>query len=77
MDLADGEVVVAVQPAAELVEVEAGRHVDLPIPELAVVPVRRTKRARRLPHGIRVADAGTAVITDRRLILRGRENDCE
>ncbi|WP_091339165.1 hypothetical protein [Micromonospora rhizosphaerae] len=77
VDLADGEVVVAVQPQAELVEVEAGRHVDLPTPELAVVPVRRTERARRLPHGIRVAGVGTAVITDRRVILLGREEDRE
>ncbi|OKI46830.1 hypothetical protein A6A27_36860 [Micromonospora sp. CB01531] len=77
VDLADGEVVVAVQPKAELVEVQPGRHADLPVPELAVLPVRRTGRARRLPHGLRVADAGTAVVTDRRVILLGRKDDRE
>ncbi|MGR6317504.1 hypothetical protein Q2K19_05425 [Micromonospora soli] len=75
--LADGEIVVAVQPKAELVEVRAGRHADLPTPELAMVPVRRKKRGRRLPHGLRVADVGTALVTDRRVILLGRKEDRE
>ncbi|MFG2058589.1 hypothetical protein ACGFI9_31650 [Micromonospora sp. NPDC048930] len=73
VDLADGEVVVAVQPKAELVEVQAGRHADLPTPELAVVPVHPRKRGRRLPHGLRVAGVGTALVTDRRIILLGRK----
>ncbi|WP_130332268.1 hypothetical protein [Micromonospora kangleipakensis] len=75
--LADGEVVVAVQPKAELVEVDDGHDADLPVPELAVIPVRWPKRANRLPKGLRVTDAGTAVVTDRRLILLGREKHRE
>ncbi|WP_406037374.1 hypothetical protein OG799_22745 [Micromonospora sp. NBC_00898] len=76
VELPDPEVVLAVQPDAELVDVEDG-HADLPTPELAVIPVQRTKRTRRLPKGVRVTDAGTAVITDRRVILFGREGDRE
>ncbi|MEV1146758.1 hypothetical protein AB0I76_24320, partial [Micromonospora sp. NPDC049799] len=75
--LADGEVVVAVQRRAELVRVEAHRHADLPATELAVVPVRGRKRARGLPHGLRPVDAGTVVITDRRVVLLGRKADHE
>ncbi|KXK62196.1 hypothetical protein AWW66_09750 [Micromonospora rosaria] len=55
-------------PAARLVEV---RHaVVLPAPELTVTlgaPPRRTRR----PDGVRVADTGLAVVTNRRLVLLG------
>ncbi|GAA4580161.1 hypothetical protein GCM10023176_59200 [Micromonospora coerulea] len=77
VDLADGEVIVTVQPKAELVEIEDGQDADLPIPELAVIPVRRTPQAHRLPPGVRVTDTGTAVVTDRRVVFLGRENDRE
>ena len=76
VDLTHDEVVLAVQPDAELVDVEDG-HADLPTPELAVIPVQRTPRTPRLPKGVRVTDAGTAVVTDRRVILFGREGDRE
>ncbi|MGC5020342.1 hypothetical protein [Micromonospora sp. DT47] len=77
VDLADGEVVLVVQPEADLVEVDEGWEADLPVPELAVIPVRRTNREHRLPEGVRVTNTGTAVVTDRRLILLGREDHRE
>ncbi|RQX00182.1 hypothetical protein DKL51_07245, partial [Micromonospora globispora] len=70
--LDDGEVVVTVQPAAELVEVTARHVAGLPAAGLTVVPVEETDRSPRLPKGVAVADAGMAVVTDRRLILVGR-----
>ncbi|MCW3839185.1 hypothetical protein ONA70_03620 [Micromonospora yasonensis] len=77
VDLDDDEVVLAVQPAAELVEVTARHTADLPTVELTVVPVEDTRRSRRQPNGISVVDAGTAVVTDRRLILVGRHEHQE
>lgn len=71
--LAQDEVVLAVQPAADLIEVTARHTAGLPAPELAVVPVEDTGRPPRLPRGVAVVDAGTAVVTDRRLILVGRD----
>ena len=76
VDLIHDEVVLAVQPDAELVDVEDGQA-ELPTPELAVIPVQRSGRTARLPQGVHVTDAGTAVVTDRRLILFGREGDRE
>ncbi|MGC5020324.1 hypothetical protein [Micromonospora sp. DT47] len=70
--LDDGEVVFAVLPAAELIEVAARHTAGLPTPELTVVPVERTARPPRLPTKTRVADAGMAVVTDRRILLLGR-----
>ncbi|WP_141714968.1 hypothetical protein [Micromonospora rhizosphaerae] len=72
LPLDDDEVLVAVQPSAELVEVTARHTAGLPAPELTVVPVEDTGRPPRLPKGVMVVDAGMAVITDRRLILVGR-----
>ncbi|GGM21123.1 hypothetical protein GCM10011608_02180 [Micromonospora sonchi] len=68
LQLAGDEIVLRVVPAAQLVEV---RHsAVLPAPELAVGP--QTGRLRhRLPDGVRVTDAGMAVITNRRLVLLG------
>ncbi|MFU8870430.1 hypothetical protein [Micromonospora sp. SL4-19] len=75
--LDDDEVVLAVQPAAELVEV-TGRHAaGLPPVELTVVPVEDTRRSRRQPRGVSVVDAGPAVVTDRRLIVVGRDEQQE
>ncbi|MGK5520367.1 hypothetical protein ACSNN9_13530 [Micromonospora sp. URMC 107] len=68
LELASDEVVFWVLPAAQLVEV---RHTTvLPAPDLTVAPTAAPPRPRR-PDGIRVADAGMAVITNRRLVLLG------
>ncbi|MFR9778129.1 hypothetical protein ACL02O_19005 [Micromonospora sp. MS34] len=72
VDLDDDEIVLSVQPAAELVEVTARHTADLPTVELTVVPVAGTRPSPRPPKGVEVVDAGTAVVTDRRLILAGR-----
>ncbi|MGW5667102.1 hypothetical protein [Micromonospora sp. NPDC003776] len=74
--LDDDEIVLCVQPAAELVEVTARHTADLPAVELTVLPVEDAGRSPRLPKGVGVVDAGTAVVTDRRLILAGR-NGCQ
>ncbi|SCG40270.1 hypothetical protein GA0070613_0744 [Micromonospora inositola] len=71
--LEQGEVVAAVQPAADLIEVTARHAAGLPAPELTVVPIEDTGRSPWLPRGVAVVDAGTAVVTDRRLILVGRD----
>ncbi|MFE9694708.1 hypothetical protein [Micromonospora sp. NPDC005806] len=70
VDLASGETVVAVQPSTGLVTVP--RHADLPRAELSAVPVIGPDAA-PLPAGIRVTEAGTAVVTDRRVVLIGRK----
>ncbi|MGW9193022.1 hypothetical protein [Micromonospora chersina] len=68
MELAPGEVVFWTLPAAQLVEV---RHTAvLPAPELTVDPEPPVVRPRR-PEGVKVADAGLAVLTNRRLVLLG------
>lgn len=68
MELAPGEVVFWTLPAAQLVEV---RHTAvLPAPELAVDPDPPVLRPRR-PEGVKVVDAGLAVLTNRRLVLLG------
>ncbi|MET8356371.1 hypothetical protein [Micromonospora sp. NPDC005171] len=67
LELAADEVVLWALPAAQLVEV---RHTTvLPAPDLTVA---RTGPLRpRRPDGVRVTDAGMAVITSRRLVLLG------
>ncbi|OKI44716.1 hypothetical protein [Micromonospora sp. CB01531] len=75
--LDDDEVVLAVQPAAEIVEATARHTPDLPTAELTVVPVEDTRRSRRRSKGARVVDAGMAVVTDRRLIVVGRDEQQE
>jgi hypothetical protein len=68
LELAHGEVVCWALPAAQLVEV---RHTAvLPAPDLTVDPDPPALRPRR-PDGIKVTDAGMAVITNRRLVLLG------
>ncbi|PWR06235.1 hypothetical protein DKT68_23105 [Micromonospora acroterricola] len=68
LELAGDEVVLWALPAAQLVEV---RHTPvLPAPDLAVAPPSGPLRPRR-PDGVRVTDAGMAVITSRRLVLLG------
>lgn len=68
LELAADEVVLWALPAAQLVEV---RHTTvLPAPDLTVAPQTGPLRPRR-PDGVRVTDAGMAVITSRRLVLLG------
>ncbi|MGW3809188.1 hypothetical protein [Micromonospora sp. NPDC005113] len=68
LELAGDEVVLWALPAAQLVEV---RHTTvLPAPDLTVGPPSGPLRPRR-PDGVRVTDAGMAVITSRRLVLLG------
>ncbi|MEU1585569.1 hypothetical protein [Micromonospora sp. NPDC005710] len=68
LELAADEVVLWALPAAQLVEV---RHTTvLPAPDLTVAPPAEPLRPRR-PDGVRVTDAGLAVITSRRLVLLG------
>ncbi|MFV2103717.1 hypothetical protein [Micromonospora sp. LOL_024] len=68
LELAAGEVVLRVVPGGQLVEM---RHTAvLPAPDLTVAA--QTGRLRkRIPEGVRVVDAGMAVITNRRLVLLG------
>ncbi|MER7459985.1 hypothetical protein [Micromonospora sp. NPDC126480] len=68
MELAPGEVVFWALPAAQLVEVR--HNAVLPAPDLTVTAQSNPLRNRR-PDGIRIADAGMAVITNRRLVLLG------
>lgn len=68
LELALEEVVLRVLPAVHLVEV---RHTTvLPAPDLTVNPQAKPLRARR-PDGVRIADTGIAVVTNRRLVLLG------
>ncbi|MEH0824062.1 MULTISPECIES: hypothetical protein [unclassified Micromonospora] len=68
LELAPGEVVFWALPAAQLVEL---RHTAvLPAPDLTVEPLPAPLR-HRLPDGVKVTDAGVAVITNRRLVLLG------
>lgn len=77
VDLDDDEVVYRVMPAAELVEVKA-RHVPgLPTPGLAVYPVTIDAPGRALPRGLRVVDAGMAVVTNHRVAFSGRQRPRE
>ncbi|NLU80047.1 hypothetical protein HCA58_16980 [Micromonospora sp. HNM0581] len=68
LELVPDEVVLRVAPAAQLVEMR--HNAVLPAPDLTVGT--QTGRLRRhLPDGVRVTDAGMAVITNRRLVLLG------
>ncbi|MGK5675299.1 hypothetical protein ACSNOB_20955, partial [Micromonospora sp. URMC 106] len=71
VDLGDDEVVFRVLPAAELVEAEA-RHVPgLPPPGLTVAAAEVVASRRALPRGLRLVDAGLAVVTNRRVAFAG------
>ncbi|WP_319461989.1 hypothetical protein [Micromonospora sp. RTP1Z1] len=75
--LEQGEAVATVQAAVDLIEVTARHATGLPAPELTVVPAEDTGRSPRLPKGVAAVDSGTAVVTDRRLILVGRDGTRE
>ncbi|MGN9779288.1 hypothetical protein ACTMS0_26530 [Micromonospora sp. H33] len=70
--LSHGEVLYRVLPKVELVEVTARHLADLSAPGLAVDPAGTDAPERPLPRGLRVVDAGTAVVTDRRVVFLGR-----
>lgn len=70
VELCPDEVVFSVLPAAQLVEAP---HVTcLPAPELTVVPVSVAALRSRPGDGIKVTDAGIAVVTDRRVVFQSR-----
>ncbi|WBB70798.1 hypothetical protein [Micromonospora sp. WMMD812] len=72
VELDHDELVYRVLPHVELVEAVA-RHVPgLPAPDLTVGPPDATGRA--LPRGLRVVDAGLAVVTNHRVAFGGREH---
>ncbi|MEU2616340.1 hypothetical protein ABZ570_32985 [Micromonospora sp. NPDC007271] len=71
-ELAHDEVVYRVLPAAELVEAEARHLSGLPAPGLTLAAAPVDESARVTPAGLRVVDAGMAVVTDRRVVFAGR-----
>ncbi len=71
MDLAYDETVVAVQPPTGLLGVP--RHAGLAPAVLSAIAVAQPEPAPPLPEGSRVTDAGTAVVTDRRIVLVSRK----
>ncbi|MEU9738440.1 hypothetical protein AB0E12_04490 [Micromonospora chersina] len=71
----DDEIVLAVEPAAELVEVTARHTAGLPTATLTVVPLEDGSTPQL--RGVSVVDAGTAVVTDRRLLIVGRDEQEE
>ncbi|MEU3453392.1 hypothetical protein ABZ671_07290 [Micromonospora sp. NPDC006766] len=72
-DLDHDEVVYRILPAAELVEAEARHLTGLPAPGLTVAVTAVAEPGRALPAGLRVVDAGMAVVTDRRVVFAGRD----
>lgn len=70
VELHPDEVVFCVLPAAQLAE--APHVTSLPAPDLTVIPVSVAALRPRLPDGIRATDAGTAVVTDRRVVFQSR-----
>ncbi len=72
-ELDHDEVVYRVLPAAELVEAEARHLTGLPAPGLTVAVAAVDEPGRGLPAGLRVVDAGMAVVTDRRVVFAGRD----
>ncbi|MGK5445030.1 hypothetical protein ACSNN7_24815, partial [Micromonospora sp. URMC 105] len=72
VELGHDEVVYRVLPAVDLVEAEARHIAGLPTPELTVASAALHPSDRGLPTGLRVVDAGLAVVTDRRVAFSGR-----
>lgn len=73
VDLDDDEVVYRVLPAVELVEAEARHVTGLPTPGLAGAAASVGAPGRSLPEGVRVVDAGMAVVTNHRVAFSGRQ----
>ncbi|WP_319459621.1 hypothetical protein [Micromonospora sp. RTP1Z1] len=72
VDLDDDEAVYRVLPAADLVEAEARHVAGLPTPGLTVAAASVDAPGRALPTGLRVVDAGMAVVTSHRVAFSGR-----
>ncbi|MEU8264022.1 hypothetical protein AB0C02_25795 [Micromonospora sp. NPDC048999] len=72
-ELDHDEVVYRILPAAELVEAAARHLTGLPAPGLTVAVATVAEPGRALPAGLRVVDAGMAVVTDRRVVFAGRD----
>ncbi|MFC8616655.1 hypothetical protein ACFT9M_09595 [Micromonospora purpureochromogenes] len=71
MDLGRDEVVYRVLPTAELAEAGARHIAGLPPPELTVTAPGPHPPRRGLPTGLRVVDAGMAVVTNHRVVFSG------
>ncbi|MER6594975.1 hypothetical protein ABT214_24635, partial [Micromonospora purpureochromogenes] len=71
MDLGRDEVVYRVLPTAELAEAGARHIAGLPAPELTVTAPGAHPPRRGLPTGLRVVDAGMAVVTNHRVVFSG------
>ncbi|MBQ0896657.1 hypothetical protein KBX37_26795 [Micromonospora sp. U56] len=71
MNLGRDEVVYRVQPTAELAEAGARHIAGLPVPELTVTAPGAHPPRRGLPTGLRVVDAGMAVVTNHRVVFSG------
>ncbi|NYF59283.1 hypothetical protein [Micromonospora purpureochromogenes] len=74
MDLGRDEVVYRVLPTTELVEAGARHSAGLPTPELTVTVPGAHPPRRGLPTGLRVVDAGMAVVTNHRVVFSGGES---
>ncbi|MFJ8579851.1 hypothetical protein [Micromonospora sp. NPDC093277] len=72
-ELDHDEVVYRVLPTVELIEAEARHLTGLPAPGLTVAAATVDEPERALPAGLRVVDAGMAVVTDRRIVFAGRD----
>ncbi|WP_346533907.1 hypothetical protein [Micromonospora sp. DPT] len=71
MDLGRDEVVYRVLPTAELAEAGARHSAGLPAPELTVTAPGAHPPRPGLPTGVRVVDAGMAVVTNHRVVFSG------
>ncbi|NJP33554.1 hypothetical protein [Micromonospora thermarum] len=76
VEFEDDEVIYRIVPAAQLVEVSARHSPGLPVPGVTT-GVRPGPFRRRTPRGLRALDAGTVVVTDRRVTFSGRHADRE
>lgn len=72
VELDADEVVYRILPTAKLVEAQARHMAGLPAPSLAIGAAPVDASGPALPRGLRVLDAGMAVVTDRRIAFRGR-----
>ncbi|SCF09837.1 hypothetical protein GA0074695_3458 [Micromonospora viridifaciens] len=70
-ELDHDEVVYRILPTAELVEAEARHLTGLPTPGLTLAAAPVDEPGRVVPAGLRVVDAGMAVVTDRRVVFAG------
>ncbi|RIV36019.1 hypothetical protein [Micromonospora radicis] len=69
IDLRRGETVYHTTPAAQMIEAPQLANLPAITPDLVASPAEALRRP--LPEGFRVMDAGTVVITDRRVVFLG------